>query len=231
MRPSPLDEYPIHQSTLSLGRVGTSDTRFYDRGYFNGHDHESDTFFVAGLGVYPNLGLSDAFLMVRRDDRLRTLCFSDQVATRRLEQAVGPFRVEVVDPLRRLRLVCDDGPDGLAADLTWHSSFPAVFEPPQLVLGDEAAAHHAAYDTTRFAQVGRWSGELQVDGEQIVVGRETWTGFRDRSWGVRPMGTPTPRGRCRSGGRMASGGPTCRCSSRTSSSWSWPASHRTGSDG
>ncbi|MFN8025986.1 MAG: hypothetical protein U0W40_06425 [Acidimicrobiia bacterium] len=31
---SPLDEYPIHQSPLSMAHVATSDRNFYDRCYF-----------------------------------------------------------------------------------------------------------------------------------------------------------------------------------------------------
>ena len=65
----PLDEYPIHQVPLPMRYVGPSDRNFYDRCIYQGVDHEGDAFFITGLGVYPNLGVIDAFATVRRGDR------------------------------------------------------------------------------------------------------------------------------------------------------------------
>ncbi|HET8931646.1 MAG TPA: hypothetical protein VFN21_13380, partial [Acidimicrobiales bacterium] len=67
--PVPLDEFPIHQTQASLRHVATSDRNFYDRAYFNAHDRTGDVFCVAGLGVYPNLGVIDAYVTVRRQQR------------------------------------------------------------------------------------------------------------------------------------------------------------------
>ena len=61
----PLDEYPIHQVPLSMRYVGTSDRNVYDRCIFQGVDHEADAFFITGMGVYPNLGVIDAYAPVR----------------------------------------------------------------------------------------------------------------------------------------------------------------------
>ena len=64
-----LDEYPIHQVPLPMRYVGPSDRHFYDRCIYQGVDHEADAFFITGMGVYPNLGVIDAFATVRRGDR------------------------------------------------------------------------------------------------------------------------------------------------------------------
>ena len=69
MFPVPMDEYPIHQAPLSLRYVASSDRNFYDRSYFNAHDRTGDLFFVTGLGVYPNLGVVDAYATVRRGEQ------------------------------------------------------------------------------------------------------------------------------------------------------------------
>src|SRR3546814_4836224 len=47
-------------------------------------------------------------------------------------------------------------------------------------------------DYTRMTQNGRWSDWLSVDGERIAIGTD-WTGTRDRSWGIRPVGTSEPQ--------------------------------------
>lgn len=187
--PIPLDEFPIHQTPLSMARVASSDRNFYDRSYFNAHDQDGGTFLVSGFGVYPNLGVVDAFVALRRRDQQWTVRFSDALVERSTELRVGGYRIEVLEPLKRLRLVCEH--ESLSADLTWTGSFPAVDEEPHLMLNGARPTLNAQ----RFAQVGSWSGTLSVQGEQITVEPEVWSGSRDRSWGVRPVGEPEPAGR------------------------------------
>ena len=64
----PMDEYPVHQVPQPIARPGSSDRNFYDRSYFNAHDRTGDIFVITGLGYYPNLGVKDAFFLVRRGD-------------------------------------------------------------------------------------------------------------------------------------------------------------------
>jgi hypothetical protein len=171
--------------------VPTSDRNFYDRSYFNGHDRTGEIFFITGLGVYPNLGVTDAYATVRRGDRQWVVRFSDALVERSLEQRVGPYRVEVVEPLQRIRLVCDADDHGIGFDLQWDGSFPAVHEQPHVM----RTGNRAILDASRFAQVGTWSGVLRVDGDEIAVTPDRWLGTRDRSWGIRPVGDAEPPGR------------------------------------
>ena len=191
MKPTPLDEYPIHQAPLPMARVASSDRNFYDRCYFNAHDRTGGIFLITGLGTYPNLGVIDAYALVRRGDVQYSVKFSDALPTRGLDQRVGPYRIEVIEPLSRIRIVCDAAADGVGFDLTWEGSFPAVLEQPHLLL----TGNQATLDANRFAQVGTWSGQLAVDGTDLIVSPDTWVGARDRSWGIRPSGEATPPGR------------------------------------
>lgn len=191
MRPAELDEYPVHQAPLSMARVASSDKNFYDRCYFNAHDRTGEIFLVTGAGVYPNLGVRDAFATVRRGDEQWTVRLSDALDSRSLQHEVGRYRVEVVEPLERLRVVCDTAAEGLAFDLTWDGSFPATMEQRHLLL----TGSRPTLDAQRFAQMGSWSGTLSVDGEDIAVDPSTWLGSRDRSWGIRPVGDSDPVGR------------------------------------
>jgi hypothetical protein len=191
VHPVPLDEYPIHQTPLSLRYVGSSDRNFYDRCYFNAHDRTGDVFLVTGLGVYPNLGVTDAYATVRRGDRQWTVRCSDALGDERLSPAVGPYRIEVQEPLSRVRLICDADDHGLGFDLTWEGSFPAVMEQHHVM----RARARPILDASRFAQVGSWEGELRVDGRATRVSPDVWVGTRDRSWGIRPVGEGEPAGR------------------------------------
>ena len=53
----------LHAS--SCAQVATSDRNFYDRYYFNAFDTGGAFMAIFGLGQYPNLGVTDAFVTVR----------------------------------------------------------------------------------------------------------------------------------------------------------------------
>ncbi|MFN8050960.1 MAG: hypothetical protein U0Q22_05965 [Acidimicrobiales bacterium] len=189
--PIPLDEYPIHQTPLSMQFPASSDRNFYDRCYINAHDRTGDVFLITGLGIYPNLGVIDAYACVRIGDTQHAVHFSDALGDDRMNQSVGPYRIEVVDPLKELRVVCDADDLGIGFDLVWQGAFPAVQEQPHVM----RVGGKVILDACRFAQVGRWSGELRVHGTTFEVSDDTWVGTRDRSWGIRPVGEPEPAGR------------------------------------
>src|SRR5271154_1405798 len=131
----PLDEYPVHQVPQPIAWPGSSDRNFYDRAYFNAHDRTGNIFLISGIGYYPNLGVKDAFLLIRRRSRpagdigLRDIQtavhLSDAIDQDRLNQNVNGYRIEVVEPLRKLRLILDET-EGIAADLTWQGLFDVV---------------------------------------------------------------------------------------------------------
>jgi hypothetical protein len=189
--PIPADEYPLHQAPFSFAHAASSDRNFYDRCYLNAHDRSGEVFLITGLGQYPNLGVTDAFACVRRGDLQHTIRMSDALGPDRMNQKVGPYRIEIVDPLNELRLICDGEPWGISFDLRWRGSFPAVDESPHLL----RSGPKVNLDAQRFAQVGTWEGTLKVHDEEFTVSPDVWVGTRDRSWGIRPVGEPEPAGR------------------------------------
>ena len=60
------DDYPVHQAAEFIAHPATRDRNFYDRYYFNMHPCSRDWFAIFGFGQYPNLGVVDAFVDVRR---------------------------------------------------------------------------------------------------------------------------------------------------------------------
>jgi hypothetical protein len=186
----PLDEYPVHQVPQPIAWPGPSDRNFYDRSYFNAHDRTGDIFLISGIGYYPSLGVKDAFVLVRRGDVQTAVHLSDAIDADRLNQHVNGYRIEVVEPLQRLRIVMDET-EGIACDLTWDGLFGVVQEQRHLM----RSGTRVTLDAQRFAQLGSWSGQLVIDGEEITVDPVTWIGTRDRSWGIRPVGAAEPAGR------------------------------------
>jgi hypothetical protein len=188
---APLDEYPIHQVPLPIDQMASSDRNAYDRCYFNAHDSTGRVFWVSGMGYYPNLGVMDAYATVRIDDLQHSVRISDAISEDRLNQRVGPYRIEVIEPLQKVRLVCDADDHGIGFDMTWTGSFPVAEEPFHIM----RQGYKTILDACRFAQVGTWAGELRVKGETFTLTDDTWLGTRDRSWGIRPVGEPEPPGR------------------------------------
>src|SRR5262249_61924131 len=101
---SPWDDYPVHQTSEYVAHVATSDRNFYDRYYFNLHPSSADYFAIVGVGQYPNLGVKDAFVDVRVGAEQHIVRASAPL-TDRMDGAVGPFRAEVVEPLRLLPVI------------------------------------------------------------------------------------------------------------------------------
>ena len=183
------DDFPIHQTGQPIRFVATSDRNFYDRYYFNLHGSSDELFLIMGMGVYPNLGTQDAFACVRRGVYHRVVRASRELGDRS-DLSVGPFRIEVLEPLRKLRFVLEPTEHAVAFDVTWEGAMPAWQEQRHFI----RRHGRVLFDTSRFAQTGTWAGALTVGGEKISVTRDRWWGTRDRSWGVRPVGEPEQPG-------------------------------------
>lgn len=188
---SPLDDYPVHQIAAPIRLVGTSDRNFYDRYYFNMHPSSDELFLVAGMGQYPNLGVADAFVLVQHEGKHRVVRASRELGRDRMDTSVGPIRVEVLEGLQRLRVVCEPNEWGIELDVTWEGAVPAHEEEAHFI---RAPHGRVTFDTSRLAQTGCWSGRLVVDGKAFEITPDRWWGSRDRSWGVRPVGEPEPPG-------------------------------------
>jgi hypothetical protein len=183
------DDFPVHQAPEFIAHAGTSDRNFYDRYYFNMHPSSGDWFAIFGFGQYPNLGVVDAFIDVRHGESQHIVRASKPL-TDRSDLSVGPFRIEVPEPLRRLRVVVEPTAHSVAMDVTWEGHIAAIAEPRQYM----RSKGKVVFDTQRLAQTGCWSGTLSVGGTDIAVSPDHCWGTRDRSWGVRPVGEPETDG-------------------------------------
>src|SRR5215469_13372834 len=115
-----LDDYPIHQTPEPLAHPATSDRNAYDRTWFNGYAADGSWYFALGLAVYPHRGIMDCgFSVVTRDGRQHCFFASRRAPIERTELQVGPFRLEIQEPMRRTRVVLDQNPSGLACDITF----------------------------------------------------------------------------------------------------------------
>jgi hypothetical protein len=183
---SKADDYPVHQLPEPIATAGT-DRNFYDRYFFNGYTLEGDLFFAAALGVYPHLNVMDAAFSIVRDGVQHNLRASRLLNMERMDTRVGPIAIEVIEPLKRLRVRVDENPHGICANVMFNARAAAVEEPrftyrqgPRTLL-----------DYTRLTQNGSYEGFIELEERRFEIGREV-VGTRDRSWGVRPIGLSRP---------------------------------------
>jgi len=181
-----LDDYPLHQTAEPIAQPATGDRNFYDRYFFNGYSRSGDLFFAAALGVYPNRRVMDAAFSVVHEGRQWVVRASRLAPLERTETTVGPVTIEVVEPLRTLRVHVGDNPHGLRADLTFNARTAAIEEPRFT----HRVAGRLVMDSTRLTQFGAWEGTLGVDGNTLELTPTATLGTRDRSWGIRIVGEP-----------------------------------------
>ncbi|MGY6552111.1 MAG: hypothetical protein ACXIT4_09505 [Erythrobacter sp.] len=179
------DDYPIHQTPDPIAYSGT-DRNFYDRYFFNGYAPDGGGFFAAAFGVYPHLDVADAHFCVVRGQVQHCLHASRRLGMERMDLQCGPVRIEVIEPLNKLRLIVEG--EGIAADITFAArAFP--IEEPRFIW---RIGPRTVMDYTRLTQNGHYQGWIEVDGKRAALDEGT-AGTRDRSWGVRPVGASDPQ--------------------------------------
>jgi len=183
---SRLDDYPIHQTSDPVSQPAESHPNFYDRYWFNGYDRDGDFYFGVALGLYPNRRVMDCAFSIVRDGVQHAFHASRLAPDDPSETRVGPFRIEVVEPMRVLRVALEPNETGIEAQLLFRPRTACVEEARAPMRRDR----RLVMDTTRFTQFGTWEGFVVAGGERTDVSAERVRATRDRSWGVRPVGEP-----------------------------------------
>jgi hypothetical protein len=188
---TPFDDFPIHPSADPIAHPATGDPNHYDRYWFNGHQKDGDLYFGAAMGHYPVRGVIDAAFSLVKDGVEHSVFASGLMPLDRATR-VGPFRIEVTEPLRTIRYVVEPNEHGFSADLTFRATTVAIEEPRQRRVGADGVL---VMDNTRLTQWGTWEGTIAVDGQEHRIDPAEVPGTRDRSWGTRPVGQQAPKNR------------------------------------
>lgn len=184
------DDYPIHQTLEPVAHPASSDRNVYDRYWFNGYADDGEFYFGIGMGLYPNRGILDCGFSIVRDGEQHAFHGSRRAPEEPSDSTVGPFRIEVLEPMRKARVSLDSNETGIECDLVFTARTGCVEEGRQT----RRQGTRAFFDVTRFAQFGRWQGEIKYAGKTLAVDSSRVYGTKDRSWGVRPVGEPETGG-------------------------------------
>ncbi|MBM4334484.1 MAG: hypothetical protein FJ108_01040 [Deltaproteobacteria bacterium] len=186
---SKFDDYPIHQTSEPIAVPAATDRNAYDRYWFNGYTDDGEFYFGVAAALYPNLGIMDCAFSIVRDGEQHAFHASRRAPREPSAVEVGPFRIEIIEPLRALRVVLAPNETGISADLLWIPRTSSFSEGQQ-----RQRRRRGTMDATRFNQFGKWKGEIRYAGRRLAIEPSRVYGTKDRSWGVRPVGSPDPGG-------------------------------------
>jgi len=184
MRLSGFDDYPFHQHPMPFHTVSTTDAHYND-GYWFAF-YAPGWYFHAGLRLHPNVNVIDGWAGVTHEYRQRVLRASRALHPRYDDLAVGPLRLEILEPMKRLRLSAAPNPGEIEFDVEITAQAPPFVEERYQHLKFGAVVN----DLIRYTQVCRMQGTARIAGQAIAI--DQWHGMRDHSWGVRSsMAMPT----------------------------------------
>jgi hypothetical protein len=178
-----MDEYFVHQVPHLLPQVAVHHQHWRESYFYDIHDPSGtgDVIFLT-MAHYPAHERMDSLQMGRVGGE-RLFGFSarpydgDPHTT-----AVPGVRVEVVTPMKEVKLWSDPERSPIGLDLTWR----ARTAPYGLRRGTMRAGDDLVWDQCHLLQSGTYTGTYTTAG----VSREVngWVGQRDHSWGIRDHG-------------------------------------------
>ena len=182
---------PYPSTPEPVAHPATSDKDVYERYWFNGYSTSGDFYLGAGSALYQHLGVKDAHVSFIHEGRQYAFHVSGRRTDEPSDLTIGPYSLEIIEPMRSCRIRVTENKTDFTCDLLWEGRTGNVEEP----------RHHLGrglrkiMDTTRFTQLGRWTGWVQAGDVRIQLDPAEIVGTKDRSWGVRPLiggGTAAP---------------------------------------
>jgi hypothetical protein len=176
---TPYDELPIHQSSHTFAHIPSTDFTWDDGCYFGIFNAGEKVFLATGYRVNPNTDMIAGFAILNVAGQQHTVRFS-RCWRRDMTTRIGPFIVEVLEPLRKLRVALATNDSGQSFDIVWEGSSPALLEDHHLA---ENRGRRTT-DQSRFCQPGAPAGFIELNGRRWSVEPSGWNAARDHSWGL-----------------------------------------------
>jgi hypothetical protein len=187
---TPYDEFPVHQAAHTFSHIPSTDYAWDDGYWFGIFNADEKVFLGTYMRVNPNTDMIGGCALLNVAGYQITVRFN-RCWRRNFALEIGPYRMTIEEPLKRIRLEMADHGSGLSFDLVWEGTSPAFLE-----------EHHTATyrgrrttDQTRYSQPGKCSGWIRFRDRIWQVEPESWSGARDHSWGLyasRPPLSPSP---------------------------------------
>jgi hypothetical protein len=138
------------------------------------------------MGVYQNMNVVDGGFVAIHDGRQHNVRVSRQLRPT-YDTVCGPLRIEVIEPMQRIRLAVAPNDGTVHGELEWR----ATFAPQEERHHFNRSWGRVLEDYARYDQIGELAGWLEIEGQRREL--DGWWACRDHSWGVRErVGIPEP---------------------------------------
>jgi len=174
-----MDEYPYHQITATFAGVGGTDPAWNDGHYLCLSDMAGEVALASSLRLYQNNDVMDGFVCVRHAGKQHNIRVSRRLRADMGTLAVGPLRLEIVEPLQSVRLVLEDNEHDISLDVTCRNSVLPYEDPAEVTRVDgRLISERITYEVT-----GKCDGWVQVGGDRVRLNPAIDSFFRNHSWG------------------------------------------------
>jgi hypothetical protein len=183
------DEWFNHQIVETHAHVGEADRSWTEKVCAMAAARDGSLQLGFGVGKYANRNVFDGYAGVSRGREQWNVRGSRRLGSDVDALSVGPIRYEVLEPMRRVRFVCEPNDvQPIAYDCTFEAVVPPVLEHRDR---DRRRGFRLESDLLRYHQTGVASGWVEVDGARTEIVPDAWLSTRDHSWGIRQgVGAP-----------------------------------------
>jgi hypothetical protein len=176
------DEQFVHQTTETFANVVTSDPSWTERAYGCAITKSGSIALHWGLGKYTNRNVMDGFVGISTGRAQRQIRFSRRLDPNPLDTVVGPFRYEVIEPLKTSRMILEPTEhQPIACDIVQHAIIGPWLEDRSYV----QRAFRRVQDEMRYIMPTTTTGWIEYEGQRFDLSEGDNFGFRDHSWGVK----------------------------------------------
>ena len=173
------DEYPYHQVTASFAGVAGSDPQWNDGHYVCLSDQAGNVSLTSTLRLYSNNDVLDGFVCIRHQGKQHNIRVSRRLRPDMDSLSVGPLRIDLIEPMRALRLVLEDNDFNIALDVTCRSATVPYEDPAEVTRVDgRLIGERMTYELT-----GKCEGWVRVGDARYELSESNSSFFRNHSWG------------------------------------------------
>ena len=173
------DEYPLHQITATFAGAAGSDPSWNDGHYVCLADDAGQVALTSNLRLYSNNDVMDGFVCIRHEGRQHNIRVSRRLRPAMDNLRVGPLRLEIVEPMKALRLVLDENEFGIALDVVCRGDTVPYEDPSEITRVDgRLVSERLTYELT-----GKCTGWVQVGDHRVELTADHSSFFRNHSWG------------------------------------------------
>ena len=159
------DEFPFHQTADTFAAVLSGDKHWNDGHYICLCDDEGKVSLIGTVRLYQNNDVLDGFLCLRHEGKQHNIRVSRRLRPDVDHYGAGPLRIEIVEPMKTIRLVLEDNDYGISCDVLCHS-VAVPYESPTNVLRVDG---RLLGERITYEVAGRAEGHVTVEGNRYEL--------------------------------------------------------------